>query len=185
MIHVPARSLCAPVRAPRKGAAAHPATVGAQAVQKRLRPRLRELRDALYQPLQHLFSDDGAAGEEYERRLLQAPRHGGDAPFWQAAEPPTLGLQAPSRPRTAAFSWAPEQSCGRSGAIVPPCSPSECRLRFSFAAYWPNQAWERHMPFSKGCQHALRAVPEGLADAVAVAVAGCTEVEAEREAQGG
>ena len=58
------------------------------------------LRDALYQPLQHLFSDDGAAGEEYEKRLLQA--------------------------------------------------------------------WERKMPMAKGCQHAMRAVPDALADAVAV-----------------
>ena len=30
------------------------------------------LRDALYQPLQHLFSDDGEVGQEYEKRLLQA-----------------------------------------------------------------------------------------------------------------
>ena len=44
----------------------------AHAVQARLRPRLRALRERLYQPLQHLFSDDGATGEEYERRLLQA-----------------------------------------------------------------------------------------------------------------
>ena len=50
-----------------------------QGVQKRLKPRLKVLRDALYQPLQHLFSDDGAAGEEYEKRLLQA---------WERKMPP-------------------------------------------------------------------------------------------------
>ena len=32
------------------------------------------------------------------------------------------------------------------------------------------------MPMAKGCQHAMRAVPDALADAVAVA--GCAEVEA-------
>ena len=69
------------------------------------------LRDALYQPLQHLFSDDGEVGQEYEKRLLQE--------------------------------------------------------------------WERKMPLAKGCQHAMRAVPDRVADAVAEpAVAGGAEVHA-------
>ena len=69
-----------------------------QAVKARLRPRLRALRERLYQPLQHLFADDGAAGAAYEQRLLQA--------------------------------------------------------------------WERQMPVAKGVQHALRCVPDDLADHV-------------------